>query len=310
MKPGQSPESTSLKTVSIYCLLALIGYIIADLAIVSNRDKLFPLAPPAARPRAQQQITQNQRGYYNVIADRNIFNNDKKIPPALGTVGGEEGATPGGGIKDLPPVPTSLPVSLLGTLVHANPLRSVATLQLKSKNDSVAVRVDSDVEGMLVVTKIERNRVEFRNSASQRLEFVEIKDDMKLPTLTTGSSSAPKQVGEVRQKSDTEFELKRDDVNRLTQNLPELLQQARAVPRMGPNGQIECFSLADIAPGSIYERLGLKRGDCIGSVNGEKIDSPGKAMDMYNALRSGSNQIQIGVDRGGRQENFNYQITQ
>jgi general secretion pathway protein C len=109
--------------------------------------------------------------------------------------------------------------------------------------------------------------------------------------------------------SDTQFELKRDDINRLTNNLPELLQQARAVPRMGPNGQIECFSLADIAQGSIYEQLGLKRGDCIKSVNGEKIDSPGKAMEMYNALRSGSNAIQIGIERGGRDEDFSYSIT-
>lgn len=308
MKPGQSSDSTALKTLSIYCLLALIGYIIADLAIVSHREQLFPLAPPAARQRAQQQVAQNSRGTYNVIADRNIFNNDKKIPPPFGSTGGTDGTEPGSGIKDAPPVPTNLPITLLGTIVHANPLRSVATLGLKSKNDQVAVRVDSDIESMAVVTKIERNRVEFRNSATQRLEFVEIKDDTKISLV----SSAPvtKQVGEVKQKSDTEFELKRDDVNKLTSNLPELLQQARAVPRMGPNGQIECFSLADIAPGSIYERLGLKRGDCIGEVNGEKIDSPGKAMDMYNALRSGSAQIQIGVDRGGRKESFNYQITQ
>ncbi|MES2855004.1 MAG: hypothetical protein V4692_04025, partial [Bdellovibrionota bacterium] len=101
----------------------------------------------------------------------------------------------------------------------------------------------------------------------------------------------------------------RDDINRLTNNLPELLQQARAVPRMGPNGQIECFSLADIAQGSIYEQLGLKRGDCIESVNGEKIDSPGKAMEMYNALRSGSNSINIGVERGGQKQEMNYSIT-
>ena len=79
---------------------------------------------------------------------------------------------------------------------------------------------------------------------------------------------------------------------------------------MGPNGQVECFSLADISPGSIYERLGLKRGDCIGSVNGQKIDSPGQAMDIYNKLRSGNEPISIDVDRNGRKENFNYQITQ
>lgn len=306
MKPGQSSESTALKTLSIYCLLALIGFIIADLGILANRDKLFPLAPPAARPRVQQLVMQPPRPTYNAIADRDMFNSDKKIPPALGSSG--DGTQPGKGMPDAPPVATSLPVTLLGTIVHANPFRSVASVSVKSKPDSISVRVDMEVEGMFTVTKILRNRVEFRNSATQRLEYVEIKDDTKLASIVTNNTV--KQVGEVAQKSDTDFELKRADVTRLTQNLPELLQQARAIPRMGPNGQIECFSLADIAPGSIYERLGLKRNDCIGGVNGEKIDSPGKAMDMYNALRSGSNSIQLDIERNGRKEQFNYSITQ
>jgi general secretion pathway protein C len=135
-----------------------------------------------------------------------------------------------------------------------------------------------------------------------------MKDDGK---ISFGQAAfKPQQHGEVTKMSDTDFQLKRDDINKLTSNLPELLQQARAVPRMGPNGQIECFSMADIAPGSIYERLGLKRGDCIKSVNGERIDSPAKAMELYNALRANANAINLGIERGGRDENFNYNITQ
>lgn len=309
MKPGQSSESSAVKTLSIYLLLALIGFMIADLGIISQREKLFPTPPPAARPRAQQQIAQIPRTTYKAIEDRNIFNNDKKIPAPLGSTG--DSTEPGKQAPDAPPVPTQLPLTLLGTIVHANPLRSVATLQLKSKNDQVAVRVDSDVEGMCVITKIERNRVEFRNSATQRLEFIEIKDDTKISLVSSSAApAAQRQVGEVLQKSETEFELKKSDVLKLTADLPSILQQARAVPRMGPNGQVECFSLADISPGSIYEKLGLKRGDCIGSVNGQKIDSPGQAMDAYNKLRAGNEPITIDVDRNGRKENFNYQITQ
>ena len=161
---------------------------------------------------------------------------------------------------------------------------------------------------MAKVTKIERQKITFRNAASQRLEYIEMKDDSKFLLNTSGPQV--KQAGPVMQKSETEFELKKADVEKLTANLPELLQQARAVPRMGPSGQIECFNLAEIAPNSIYEKLGLKRGDCIKGVNGEKIDSPAKAMDMYNALRSVSNSIQMSIERGGRDENFNYSITQ
>lgn len=298
MKSGP-PLERLVKTISVLCLIALIGYILADLSILSYRAKWLPSSRPPAKIAQPRLITQTDRSRYNVITDRNIFRADQTDPTPLGAEPGKDKVAP-----DADPVPSSLPIQLVGTIVHGNPARSVATILVRNKNEQVPVKVDGDLDGMATITKIERAKVIFRNNASRQLEYIEMKDDSKI------SFGAPvaKKNGEVTQKSDNEFELKRDDVNKLTSNLPELLQQARAVPRMGPGGQIECFSLVDIAPNSIYEKLGLKRNDCIKSVNGEKIDSPGKAMDMYNALRSGSSQIQIGIDRGGRDENMNYSI--
>ena len=59
--------------------------------------------------------------------------------------------------------------------------------------------------------------------------------------------------------------------------------------------------------GSIFEKLGLKRLDIIKEVNGEPIDSPAKAMELYNALKN-TTRIDLGIERNGRLENFNYQI--
>lgn len=298
MKSGP-PSERLVKTISVICLLALIGYILADLTILSFREKWLPSQAPPPKIAAPRLITQTDRSRYDVITNKNIFRADQTDPNPLGSTGEEGKPAP-----DADPVPSSLPLQLVGTIVHGNPARSVATILVRNKNEQIPVKVEGDLDGMAVITKIERAKVIFRNNATRALEYIEMKDDSKI------SFGAPvaKQNGEVMQKSETEFELKRDDVNKLTQNLPALLQDARAVPRMGPNGTIECFSLADIREGSIYTKLGLKRGDCIKSVNGEKIDSPGKAMDMYNALRSGSSQIQIGIDRGGRDENMNYSI--
>lgn len=289
-----------LETVGIFLLMALIGYMLADLGILAVRDHWLPTQPPPAKqiniaPRAMP-----QRGTYNIVTTQNIFNADQKIPDPMGA--GEKKMAP-----DAPPVLSQLPLQLLGTIVHVNPNRSVATINLRNKNDQMAFMVGAVIpENLATITKIERAKVTFRNNASQRLEYIELKDESKLSFGRTTPLS--KQMGPVLQKGENEFELKRDDVNKLTNNLPELLQQARAVPRLGPNGQIECFSLADIAPGSIYEHLSLKRGDCIKSVNGEKIDSPAKAMELYNALRANANSIQLGIERGGRDENLNFNI--
>lgn len=291
-----------VQTLSVILLLAFLGYIIADLGMLFVRGSLYPVQPPPGRRIVQNNSMPNQTNY-GIITSRNIFNADQKIPPKVGAVEGEGSKT-----QDGPPVSSSLPIQLVGTIVHVDPKRSVASLSLKGgKSDQVSVRVDGTIpDGLAVVTLIERSKITFRNSASGRLEYIEMKDASKI-SFAAGSAK-PIQQGEVTKLSDTEFQLKRDDINKLTSNLPDLLQQARAVPRMGPNGNVECFSLADIAPGSIYERLGLKRGDCIKSVNGEKIDSPAKAMEMYNALRGNANSIGLGVERDGRDNNFNYNI--
>jgi general secretion pathway protein C len=291
-----------IESALIYLILALISYVVADLSILSAREHMYPSPPPPqhVQPPVISGNRGSERGTYNIITTQNIFNSDQKIPPPFGE--GQRKNAP-----DAPPVLSQLPLLLVGTIVHVNPNRSIATINLKSRNDQMAFMVGAIIpDNLATVIKIERAKVVFRNNASQQLEYIELKDDAKI--LFGRSAPQSKQVGEVTQKSENEFELKRDDVNRLTNNLPDLLQQARAVPRLGANGQIECFSMADIAPGSLYERLGIRKGDCIKSVNGERIDSPAKAMELYNALRSSATSVNLGVERGGRDENMNYNI--
>lgn len=290
-----------VEKLSIYALLALIGFIFADMGLLFLRGGMFPNQPPPGRP--PMRFAQGPGGAnVNAIRDRNIFNSDGKIAPALGDAGNGNDKQE----VDPEPVPSDLPIVLLGTIVHANPNRSIASIGLKSKNDQIAVKVgDMIPDNIATMISVERTKIVFRKTSTNRREFIEMKDDSK---ISFGAASKPLQEGEVTVLNDNTREIKRTDIDRLTSNLPELLQQARAVPRMGPGGQIECFNLADISPGSIYERLGLKKNDCIKSVNGEKIDSPAKAMELYNALRSSANSINLGIERGGRDDNFQYNI--
>jgi general secretion pathway protein C len=284
------------ESVYVYLLLALIGYMIADLGILSVRDKMIITTPPPAKQRRMRIAgPPPDRNYYGVIANRNIFNSDGLIPDPMG-------AKEGG--QDADPVPSALPLNLVGTLVHANPLRSVASIQLKSKNEVDAFRVNEEIESMARVTGIERNKVVFRNLENQRLEYIEIKTESR---LSFGMSGPPKAAGEIMQASETEFEIKRTEIDRLTSNLGDLLQQARAIPNMR-NGRLDGFIIADIQKGSIFEKLGIKQNDVIKSVNGETIDSPAKAMELYQALRSNSSQVNLQLERDGRTENFTYTI--
>jgi general secretion pathway protein C len=291
-----------LETVAVVALLLLLGYAVADLGILFSRQHLMPTEPPSTRPALAPPISFVGREKFQTVTNRNIFSSDQKIPDPLGGSAAPKQ-------EDGLPVPTQLPISLVGTLVHANPGRSVATVNLRNKNDVVAVRVDGEIPDRLAtVTKIERSKVTFRNNANGRLEYAELKEDATTVgfNVTTTTAVAPG----ITMTSETDRSVRRDDLNRYLQDLPTILQQARAVPRIGPNGTVECFNIADLQAGSVLEALGIRRGDCIETVNGERIDSPAKAMEVFQALRSSASQINLGFERGGRKENYNFTINE
>jgi general secretion pathway protein C len=296
-----------LQSLTVIALLLLIGYSTADLFILHYRKEKYreetmrPGDSTSALPTYAPQAAFIGKEKFQPITGRNIFSRDQKISDPIG-------GAPSRQPQDAP-VPTQLPISLVGTLVHANPARSVATLNLKSKNDVIAVRVDGEIpDGLGTVTKIERSKMIFRNNTSGRLEYVQMQEEGSPIGFNMVSSTAV--APGIIATSDNDRTVRREDLNRYLQDLPSILQQARAVPRIGANGLIECFNIAEMQAGSILEALGIRRGDCIESVNGEKIDSPAKAMETFQKLRNDPGTINLGFERGGRKESSNFTVTE
>lgn len=276
----------------------MLGYMTADITVLSFRDLMLPQTAPPARPEPIKPIISKLRSQYDIITQRNIFNSDGVIPPALSQPSGKDQKN-----LDGPAVPTSLPLALIGTIVHKNPAKSVATIEIKGGTPKIIPYVpNDDIESYGILLKVERKRAIFRNNQSGRNEYVEIKDKGPI-TFGMKEKSAPVTSA----PSQNEFSLPRSEVNSYIQNLPELLQQARAEPNILPGGRLDGFKILDIMPGSIYEKLGLRVGDVIKSVNGESVDSPAKAMELYQSLRN-SNKISVEIDRNGARENLNYNI--
>jgi general secretion pathway protein C len=69
------------------------------------------------------------------------------------------------------------------------------------------------------------------------------------------------------------------------------------------------FRFVSIQPGSIYEKLGFKPDDVIKAVNGEPVNSPTKAMELYQTLKT-ENKIEMTVERNGRDETMTYTVTE
>ena len=88
-----------------------------------------------------------------------------------------------------------------------------------------------------------------------------------------------------------------------TENLSQILSQARALPYM-EQGKTVGFRISEIAPGSLYERIGLQNGDVIQRINSQDVDDPGKFFQGLKEEKS----ISIDLMRGGQRQTLNYEI--
>jgi general secretion pathway protein C len=287
-----------------YLLFIFMGFCIADVLILNYRDLMLPTQPPPARPPAPIMESMQSRSAYSTVISRNMFSSDGVIPDPL-VAAGQTGKPQG---EDMTPVPSSLPLALKGTIVHSDPKKSIANIEVRSKNQVLAYTVGRDIEGLAVLQKVERSRAIIRNSNNNRLEYLEMKLEGGKIAFSTSKPTAPTAgKTDVAQVAPNKFEIKRSDLQKYLADTASILQQASMIPRRGANGEIECYKFIGIQPGSVYTQLSFQVGDCLKAVNGEKIDSPAKAMEMYNALKQSPN-IKILMERDGRDQENEYTV--
>lgn len=285
-----------------YALAVATGFLIANLIILFIRPMMLPTQAPPSVAQRPKTPSVKLRTDYNVITDRNIFNSDGVIPPPLLKESGE-----GENIDNSLATLSTLPLTLIGTIVHINPAKSVAAIQSKSGNTVIPYLPNDEIEGIAILIKVERGKAIFRNNRSGKLEYIEIPNESK---LTFNVNKPVTTATGVQKKSPTEFTLRREDLNKHLKNLPELLQQARAVPNQIPGtNEIDGFRLLEIQPNTIFTDLGLVVNDVIKDVNGSKVTSPARAMELYNQLKN-EGRFEITVNRDGQDVTFTYSVTE
>lgn len=281
-------------------LVMFLGFVIADLLIMGYRDLMLPSQSPQSRIKPPPPSPILGREAFQSIIKRNLFSSLDQIPPDL--VGkNEEGQK-----TEQAPIPTTLPLNLVGTLVHSQPEKSIAAIEVKSKSNQVlSFSPGKEIENLATVESIERGKVIIRNINSGRLEFMELKQTSK---VSFGTAPKESHAEDVKKVAPNTYEISRADLNKYTSDLSSVLMKARAVPARKPgNGEIYGWRILEMEQDSIYTRLGLQVMDVITGVNGNPVTSPQQAMEMYQALKSSSG-VQLQVERGGRNETLKFEI--
>lgn len=289
-----------------YLLFVFIGYVVADLLILSYRDLMLPNQSPPARPRKLLNDNSASRGAYNTVISRNIFSADGVIPDPLIAKGQDPNK-----VEEGAPVPSQLPLNLVGTLVHSNPEKSIAAIEIRGKNQTLSYTPKRNIENLATLIKVERQKVIIRNLNSNALEFIDMKAFGNQKVAFGASAPAAPTAGsggDVKAMGDNKFAIKRADLQKYLNDLSSILMQARAVPaRDKVTGEVIGYRVVDFQPNSIFSQLGIQRMDLIKSVNGEPVDTPQKAMELFNMFKN-SERIKMSVDRGGRTETIEYTI--
>jgi general secretion pathway protein C len=185
-------------------------------------------------------------------------------------------------------------------------LKSVASVEDKGSNAVVAVRVNDQINPDALVQKIETTKVIFFNRGTGRREFIDLPmDTITLSTRSSGGRGATVGGG-IQKVGETHFVIDRGEVDKALANINEILTQARCVPNF-ENGKPSGYRCFQIVPGSIYDKLGLQDNDVICGLNGQAVNDPGRAFEIFNNLRT-LNQIEICINRNGQTLNYVHDI--
>lgn len=228
-------------------------------------------------------LTKRDKGKpYNQITERNVFG--PMTAPQVATAAPQ------------PPKPAAVtPFGLAGTFVAAGQTPYAIIEDQKKKTQDV-FEINDTVFGEAKLVAIFSDRVEIERNGQKE---VLVLDDLL-------SASRPETKDGIASLDDNEYIVDEAELDKALENLPMLLTQARAVPYFS-EGQAVGLRLFAIKSGSLYEKIGLRNGDVLKSVNGNSMADLSQAMQLFEKLKT-ERSISLMVERNREEKEFKYQI--
>jgi len=232
---------------------------------------------------------------------------------------------------------STLAIDLIGTMVAPEQTSSMATLQVEGENKLGWVGSEF-LDGKAKIVKIAQRHIVIQEDS--KLTVVRLWDDKSKSVAQAGRPGAtpvgrpdlkrpmaprtppPMAASRTNPSSRTaradrirngikktgayDFNVDRGMINEELKDLGKLQSEARVVPNY-KNQKYDGFKLVGVRPGSLYRALGIRSGDVIKSVNGTAIDSPTKALELFEQLKSSAD-IKVEIERRGQPKSLSYSI--
>jgi len=273
-------EYKTLYTLLLVALLTMSAYFLADTVdamIGRSLDAAPRLTAPIERDRAVLE-PRRELSDYSTILERGLFGEGK-------------------GPSSSPAAVESSVYRLIGTIEGA----SFSGAVLEDASGQAFYRINQKLPDGSQIIKVQRDKIVLRRADSSTTE-IHVVDDTKIVNVSKPVANG----GGVRKLSEGKFMVDQREVTASTENISQLLTQARALPYM-EQGKTVGFRISEIVPGSLYEKIGLLNGDIIQKINSQDVDDPAKFFQMYQSLKE-ERSISIDLMRGGQRQTLNYEV--
>jgi type II secretion system protein C len=212
-----------------------------------------------------------------------------------------------------PAVKSTLNIQLLSTVAVGNGENDISSCVLSTggKVIDTYTRRRNPTDPAIKIQRILPKRIEFLNGS--RLEYVELADAAN-PIDLAAKPDRSKSIAKKTVKSDEpqeiagdgdKFTIPRSVIEDATAKVDQLYTDIRAVPYF-EEGSPKGFKLLSVKKGSLFDRLGLRRGDILKTINGNML-SIESGMQLFKDLKDESNLI-LDIDRKGVAKTLNYEI--
>ena len=191
---------------------------------------------------------------------------------------------------------------LIGTVVAGQ--ESLALIKAGGKTK--VYRLQDSLAPQIVISEIGRKMIVLIDHGSRReLLLKESKGARKRAIKSSGrtSSKAGSKRGVVA-VDENNWKISKAVVSNARANLNSLLQTARMVPQLN-NGQTVGFKVVELKKGSLLEQIGLQVGDLVVKINQVELNSPEKALQIFQQVREANN-LSLGLVRSGQPKTFEY----
>lgn len=261
-------------------------------------------------PESKSDETRRQSDF-EIIVSRNIFDSSEApVTEPTGAAAGTQQVPTGEAMK------TTLPIKVLGIMMigDGKDKRSSTSIESGGKTDAYGVDEEMVIASNAKLVQIKPNRIEFVNGG--RLEYAEL--DMGVgenifgPPKTTVASIAtgekevkPSKDSGVAKLADNKFAVDQKEIDNAMANPEVLYTEIRAVPNF-ENGKVSGMKVLSIKPGSIFSKLGIKRGDVLQQINGMDLDVK-QGFQIFSQLKD-QKTFNMNVQRDGAKTTLEYEI--